>query len=61
MSTKPALLIVGATGNNGKATIKSLLSGKSRDMFAIRAAIRDEEKGNALIEMFPGIETAMNL
>jgi NAD(P)H dehydrogenase (quinone) len=55
--TKPTYLIVGATGNNGQATIKSLLSKENSDSFTIRAGVRSEEKGKTLRNAFPGIET----
>ncbi len=55
--SKPALLIVGATGNNGTATIQALSAGDKKDMFTIRAGVRSEEKASALKKAFPGIET----
>jgi NAD(P)H dehydrogenase (quinone) len=55
--TKPTYLIVGATGNNGQATIKSLLSKENSDSFTIRAGVRSDEKGKTLRNAFPGIET----
>lgn len=56
--SKPTLLIIGAAGNNGVATIKSLVE-KHQDSFTIRAGVRSQEKANALIAQFPGIETAI--
>lgn len=56
--TKPTLLIIGAAGNNGVATIKSLIE-KHQDRFTIRAGVRSQEKADALTARFPGIETAI--
>lgn len=56
--SKPTLLIIGAAGNNGVATIKSLAE-KYQDSFQIRAGVRSEDKAAALTSQFPGIETAI--
>lgn len=56
--SKPTLLIIGAAGNNGVATIKSLVE-KHQDSFTIRAGVRSQEKADALTAQFPGIETAI--
>ncbi len=56
--SKPTLLIIGAAGNNGVATIKSLVE-KHQDSFTIRAGIRTQDKADALTAQFPGIETAI--
>jgi NAD(P)H dehydrogenase (quinone) len=56
--TKPTLLIIGAAGNNGSATIDALAR-KHQDAFTIRAGVRSEERARALLEKFPGIETVI--
>lgn len=54
----PVLLIIGAAGNNGLATIKAL-SEQHSDEAIIRAGVRSEEKALALKTQFPAIETAI--
>lgn len=56
--TKPTLLIIGAAGNNGTATLDSLTR-KHKDNFIIRAGVRSEVKAQDLRNRFPGIETAL--
>jgi NAD(P)H dehydrogenase (quinone) len=56
--TKPTLLIIGAAGNNGSATIDALTR-KHRNDFVIRAGVRSEAKAKALLDKFPGIETVI--
>lgn len=56
--TKPTLLIIGAAGNNGAATIDALIR-KHKGDFVIRAGVRSEAKAEALLKKFPGIETAI--
>jgi NAD(P)H dehydrogenase (quinone) len=56
--TKPTLLIIGAAGNNGIATIKALTE-QHRDSFNIRAGVRSESKAEALKAQFPTIETVL--
>ncbi|MCP8688711.1 SDR family oxidoreductase [Marinobacterium sedimentorum] len=56
--SKPILLIIGAAGNNGVATIKSLTE-KHQDRFTIRAGVRSQEKADTLTAQFPGIETTI--
>ncbi len=56
--TKPTLLIIGAAGNNGTATIEALTR-KHKDDFVIRAGVRSEIKAKALLKKFPGIETVI--
>lgn len=56
--TKPTLLIIGAAGNNGIATIDALTR-KHKDDYVIRAGVRSEAKAKALLEKFPGIETVL--
>lgn len=56
--TKPTLLIIGAAGNNGAATIDALIR-KHKGDFVIRAGVRSEAKAKALLKKFPGIETAV--
>ncbi len=54
----PVLLIIGAAGNNGLATIKAL-SEQHADEVIIRAGVRSEEKAQALKVQFPAIEIAI--
>jgi len=56
--TKPTLLIIGAAGNNGAATIDALIR-KHKGNFVIRAGVRSDAKAKALLKKFPGIETAV--
>jgi uncharacterized protein YbjT (DUF2867 family) len=56
--TKPTLLIIGAAGNNGVATIDALVR-KHEDDFIIRAGVRSDAKAKALLKKFPDIETAI--
>ncbi len=56
--TKPTLLIIGAAGNNGAATIDALIR-KHKDDFVIRAGVRSDAKAKALQKKFPGIETVV--
>lgn len=56
--TKPTLLIIGAAGNNGAATIDALIR-KHKDDFVIRAGVRSDAKAKALQKKFPGIETTV--
>jgi NAD(P)H dehydrogenase (quinone) len=58
MIIKPTLLIIGAAGQNGVATIKSLTE-KHQDKYIIRAGVRTEAKAKALMEQFPNIETVI--
>jgi uncharacterized protein YbjT (DUF2867 family) len=55
---KPTLLIIGAAGNNGVATIEALTR-KHGDSVAIRAGVRDEAKAHSLRERFPSIDTVI--
>lgn len=56
--TKPTLLIIGAAGNNGTATI-SALTRQHKDHFVIRVGVRTEAKASDLRNKFPGIETSI--
>ena len=56
--TKPTILIIGAAGQNGIATINALTE-KHKDKVNIRAGVRSAERGAELIEKFPNIETAI--
>jgi NAD(P)H dehydrogenase (quinone) len=56
--TKPTLLIIGAAGNNGTATLDALTR-KHKDNFTIRAGVRSEARAQALRAQFPGIETVI--
>lgn len=56
--SKPTLLIIGAAGNNGIATLEALTR-KHRNDFVIRAGVRSAEKAEALQAKFPGVETAI--
>ena len=55
---KPTLLIIGAAGNNGTATIEALTR-KHQDSFIIRAGVRSDYNANLLLQKFPGIETVV--
>jgi len=56
--TKPTLLIIGAAGNNGTATLDALTR-KYKNDFVIRAGVRSEAKAKALADKYPGIQTAV--
>lgn len=56
--TKPTLLIIGAAGNNGTATLDALTR-KYKNDFVIRAGVRTEAKAKALAEKYPGIQTVI--
>ena len=56
--TKPTLLIIGAAGNNGKATIEALTQ-QHAGHYTIRAGVRSSEKAQALVEQYPEIETTL--
>jgi len=56
--SKPTLLIIGAAGNNGLATIDALVR-KHQGRYVIRAGVRSETKAAALRQRFPGIETVL--
>ncbi|MDP3672419.1 MAG: SDR family oxidoreductase [Telluria sp.] len=56
--TKPTLLIIGAAGNNGTATIDALIR-KHQENFIIRAGVRSEARATALMAKFPTIETVI--
>jgi len=53
-----AILIIGAAGNNGMATIESLIQ-KSNGQFVIRAGVRSEERGQQIKRQYPSIEAAV--
>jgi NAD(P)H dehydrogenase (quinone) len=56
--SKPILLIIGAAGNNGLATIKALTE-QHADKVIIRAGVRSAEKAETLKSEYPAIETAI--
>lgn len=56
--TKPTLLIIGAAGNNGTATIDALIR-NHLDNFIIRAGVHSQARSNSLVEKFPDIETVI--
>lgn len=56
--TKPTLLIIGAAGNNGTATIAALTR-QHKESVIIRAGVRTEASAEALLQKFPGIETVV--
>lgn len=56
--TKPTILIIGAAGNNGTATLEALTRKHGND-FIIRAGVRSDAKARELQARFPGIETAI--
>lgn len=53
---KPTILIIGAAGNNGTATIDALVH-KHAGASTIRAGVRSEKRAKELTDKFPGIET----
>lgn len=55
---KETVLIIGAAGNNGVATIESLVN-KNISKYRVRAAVRSHEKAQKLQEKFPEIETVV--
>jgi uncharacterized protein YbjT (DUF2867 family) len=56
--TTETILIIGAAGNNGLATLEALTS-KNKDSYKIRAGVRSADKGQQLQNKFPGLETAV--
>lgn len=56
--TTETILIIGAAGNNGVATLESLIK-KNNGSYNIRAGVRTAEKGIQLKNQFPSIETAV--
>jgi NAD(P)H dehydrogenase (quinone) len=56
--TQPTLLIIGAAGNNGAATLDALTR-KHKGDFVIRAGVHSEARAKALMDKFPGIETVI--
>lgn len=56
--SKPTLLIIGAAGNNGTATLDALTR-QHQGEFHIRVGVRSEAKALALQEKFPDIETVI--
>ena len=56
--TKPTILIIGAAGNNGMATLEAL-SKKHQKNFTLRAGVRSAAKADALKAKYPDIETAI--
>lgn len=55
---KSTLLIIGAAGNNGVATIEALTR-KHGDSVVVRAGVRTEAKARSLQARFPSIETVI--
>ncbi|MGZ8270149.1 MAG: SDR family oxidoreductase [Methylophilus sp.] len=56
--TTETILIIGAAGNNGLATLQALIN-KNSSNYTIRAGVRSAEKGQQLQSQFPDIETAV--
>ncbi len=52
------ILIIGAAGNNGVATLDTLFSKENLDT-TVRAAVRSDEKAQQLQLRYPGIETVI--
>jgi NAD(P)H dehydrogenase (quinone) len=52
------ILIIGAAGNNGVATLESLIQ-KNDGQYAIRAGVRSVEKGQQLQQQYPSIEAVV--
>ena len=57
LTNKQTILIIGAAGNNGVATIDALV--KKQTKATIRAAVRSSEKAAQLKKQFPSIETVI--
>jgi uncharacterized protein YbjT (DUF2867 family) len=55
---KPTILIIGAAGNIGSATLAAL-SRKDRLDFVIRAGVHSESKANAVRAKYPGVQTVL--
>lgn len=55
---KEKILIIGAAGNNGIATLDALFN-KQKDNIIVRAAVRNEEKAQKLSTNYAGIETVI--
>lgn len=56
--TTETILIIGAAGNNGLATLQALVN-KNSSNYTIRAGVRSAEKGKQLQSQFPDIEAAI--
>lgn len=56
--TNETILIIGAAGNNGLATLTALTNKKLNNV-SMRAGVRSAEKGHQLQNQFPAIETAV--
>jgi len=56
--TTETILIIGAAGTNGVATIEALVN-KHHGNFKVRAGVRNAEKAAQLKSRFPAIETAI--
>jgi uncharacterized protein YbjT (DUF2867 family) len=52
------ILIIGAAGNNGVATLNALFAKNDRSI-TVRAAVRSEDKAKQLQARYPGIETTL--
>lgn len=57
MSTQ-TILIIGAAGNNGKATLKALFE-KENLSIAVRAAVRTQKQAEQLVAEFPNVQTVI--
>jgi NAD(P)H dehydrogenase (quinone) len=58
MMSNETILIIGAAGNNGTATIDALVE-KKLTKTTIRAAVRSDEKAAQLKQSYPSIETVI--
>ena len=54
--TTETILIIGAAGNNGLATLEALTN---KGNYKVRAAVRSADKGKQLQQKFPNLETAV--
>jgi NAD(P)H dehydrogenase (quinone) len=52
------ILIIGAAGNNGVATLQALVN-KNNNNYKIRAGVRSANKAQQLVDQFPEIEIAI--
>jgi uncharacterized protein YbjT (DUF2867 family) len=55
---KPTLLIIGAAGHIGNATLAALAGKDTRDL-VIRAGVHSEAKAKVVAEKYPGIQTVV--
>lgn len=52
------ILVIGAAGNNGTATLKALFAEQDLN-YVVRAAVRSQSQSDQLLKQFPQIETVL--